>query len=81
MLYGFVQEQLMEAARGQKEQYDAHANKHIFDVEDILWLSIPTAGKLDTQWEGGWTIQAVKSPVNMEISDGQRTEVVHINCL
>ena len=33
------------------------------------------------RWEGNWTVRSVKSPVTVEISDGDRTKVVHINRL
>ena len=42
---------------------------------------IPTAGKLDPRWEGGWTIKSVLSPTTYTISDGGRIKTVHINCL
>ena len=46
-----------------------------------MWLSMPTAGKLDPKWEGEWVIQSVQSPVTYTISDGRRTKTVHINRL
>ena len=47
----------------------------------LLWLSIPTAGKLDHKWEGNWVIQSVQSPVTYTICDGRRTITVHFNRL
>ena len=44
-----------------------------------MWLSIPTAGKLQSRWEGMWIVKAIKSEVNLEISDGVRTKIVHVN--
>jgi len=44
-----------------------------------VWLSIPTAKKLDPQWDGRWTIKAVKSPLNIEIT--QNCKVAHVNRL
>ena len=52
-----------------------------FTTGDPVWLSIPTAGKLEPRWEGGWVVKSVKSPVNVEISDGRRTRIVHTNRL
>ena len=52
-----------------------------FKAGDLVWLSIPMAGKLDPRWEGGWKVKACKSPVNMEVSDGTRNRVVHVNRL
>ena len=77
----FVQEALKDSAKAQKEQYDLHSavEERPLRKGDPVWLSVPTAGKLDPRWEGGWTIQAVKSPVTVQISDGQRTKVVHVN--
>ena len=50
-------------------------------VGECVWLSIPTAKKLDPQWDGGWTITKVKGPLNMEVSDGNISKVVHVNRL
>ena len=44
-------------------------------------LSVPTRGKLDPKWEGGWLVKSVKGLVNVEISDGKRTKFVHVNRL
>ena len=52
-----------------------------FKVGDNVWLSIPTAGKLNPKWEGGRKVVKVISPINMQIHDGKRTRVVHINRL
>ena len=38
-----------------------------------------TAGELDPKWEGNWKVHAMKGPVNVEITDGHRKKVVHIN--
>lgn len=78
----FVQETIGDAAKAQKEQYDLRSTEErILHKGDPVWLSIPTAGKLDPRWEGGWTIQEVMSSVNMKIHDGQRSKVVHVNRL
>ena len=79
----FVQDALKDSAKAQKEQYDLHsaAEERPLLKDDPVWLFVPTAGKLDPRWEGGWIIQAVKSPVTVQISDGQRTKVVHVNCV
>ena len=74
-MHDFMQRQMTTAARRQKQQYDIHAQERNFCTGDTVWLSIPTAGKLDPRWEGEWIVRAVKSPVNMEISDGQRKKL------
>ena len=74
-MHDFVQKQTTTAAWRQKEQYDVHAQERNFHVGDQVWLSIPTAGKLDPRWEREWIIRAVKSHVNMEISDGRRKKL------
>ena len=76
----FVETSLTEAATAQKQFYDRHTEERAFHPGDLVWLSIPTAGKLDPHWEGGW-IQEIASPVNAKISDGLRTRVVHVNRL
>ena len=48
---------------------------------DHVWLSIPTAKKLDPKWDSRFTITAVKGPLNMQISDGTVSKVVHVNRL
>ena len=41
----------------------------------------PAAKKLDPQWDDRWTITAVKGPLNMEISNGTVSKVIHVNRL
>ena len=74
-LKDFVDSNLAAAASHQKANYDQHTSSPNFSVGDSVWLSVPTAGKLDPRWEGRWRIKAIKSSVNMEISDGTRTKV------
>ena len=80
-LRDLVETNLAEAATHQKTTYDKHSTSRTFKVGDLVWLSVPTAGKLDPRWEGNWKITAVRSPVTMEISDGNRKKVTHINRL
>ena len=77
----FVETNLLEAATAQKQYYDIHTKERVFHQGDLMWLSIPTARKLNPQWEGGWTIQEILSLVNAKTSDGQRIRVVHFNRL
>ena len=59
-----------------------HQHAPLFTVGDPVWLSVPTAGKLDPKWEGEWVIQSVKSPISMEIKHSRNTtKVVHTNRL
>ena len=69
-LHHFVETSLTEAATAQKQFYDRHTEERAFRPGDLVWLSIPTTGKLDPCWEGGWTIQEIVSPINAKISDG-----------
>ena len=63
-----------------KQDMTAHSWSWHFNVgEDKVWLSISTAGKLDSRWEGKWRIKTIKSPINVEITDGSGVRVVHIN--
>ena len=71
----------MEEAKAQKLTYDHQSRTTNFYKGDSVWLSIPTAGKLSPQWEGGWTIQEVKSTVTMKIMNGHHSKVVHVNHL
>ena len=56
-----------------------HLGIRTFKAGDLVWLSIPMAGKLDPHWGGGW--KSCKSPVNMEGSDETRNRVVHVNVM
>ena len=81
-LRDFVETNLAAAARNQKQAYDQHTSAPSFTVGDPVWLSVPTAGKLDPKWEGEWVIQSVKSPISMEIKHSRNTtKVVHTNRL
>ena len=78
-LHDFMESNLATAAHHQKLAYDQHSLPTIYSVGDLVWLSIPTARKLDPRWEGRWKIKLIKSPVNKEIKDGLQTKIVHIN--
>ena len=80
-LHDFVHANLTQAASSQKTYYDHHASAPSFNTGDPVWLAVPTAGKLDPRWEGEWVVKTIKSPVNVEITDGNRTKVVHTNRL
>ena len=71
----------MKAANTQKSYYDKHTKAPSFVVNDKVWLSVPTAGKLQPKWEGGWRVMSVKSTVTIQITDGRRSKVVHSNRL
>ena len=53
--------------------YDYCTVARQFAIGDLVWLSIPTAGKLDPRWE--WKCR-VKSAVTMEITDDELTVVL-----
>lgn len=78
-LRDFVETQLAVAAHSQKNYYDSRTIAPSFSVNDPVWLSIPTAGKLDARWEGEWIIKTVMSPVTIEITNGRSSKVVHTN--
>ena len=44
-----------------------------------MWLSVPTSGKLQPRWEGKWTVVELKTPINLKITNGAKTKVVHTN--
>ena len=70
-----------KAAESQRVECNKHMAKRDFHQGDLVCLSIPTAGKLYACWEGKWTVTSPKSPVTVEIIDGARTRVVHVNRL
>ena len=80
-LQDLVETNLAAAADHQKLAYDQQTTPRTFSEGKPVWLSVPTAGRLDPRWEGQWMIKSIKSPVNIEITDGQRTKVVHVNRL
>ena len=80
-LYDFVETHLAQAAQKQKSTYDHHAVQRSFTVGEQVWLSSPTAGKLDPKWEGKWRIQSIQGPTTYTITDGDMTRTVHINRL
>lgn len=80
-LQDFVESNLVMAGDKQKTYYDKRSQFSSFTVSDKVWLSVPTANKLEPKWEGKWTVTSVKGPVIVEISDGKRTKVVHTNRL
>ena len=80
-LQDLVESNLLLSATNQKMFYDRKARPQTFNIDDTVWLSIPTSGKLDPRWEGKWKITSLKSPTTVEISDGNRHKIVHINRL
>lgn len=80
-LKDMVESNLVSSAADQKKFYDRKSCVRSFQVGDNVWLSLPRAGKLDPKWEGNWKVVSVKNPVNVEISDGTRIKIVHINRL
>ena len=72
-------------AQRQKEFSDSTTKSRTFSVGGAVWLHVhvPTAGKLDARWEGGWTVKKVLSPVNVAVehTTTARTRVVHVNRL
>ena len=80
-LQDFVHTNISRAACSQKFHYDQRTKQPTFAAGNPVWLSVPTAGKLDARWEGEWVIKSMKSPITAEICDGRRTRVVHTNRL
>ena len=68
---------MVDAVRYLKQECDKRMGVRTFKAGDLVWLSIPTAGKLDPHWEGGWKVNLCKSPLTVEVFDGNRTRVVH----
>jgi len=65
----------------QKTHNDKWSATPSFAVHDKVWISVPTAGKLQPRWEGDWKITAIKSPVTIQIHNGRNSKVVHSNRL
>ncbi|KAL5503413.1 hypothetical protein EMCRGX_G010361, partial [Ephydatia muelleri] len=80
-LRDFVDANMVQAGAAQKTSFDSHAKLRFFKEGDTVWLSVPKSSKLGSKWEGKWIIKSVKNDINMEITDGTRTRIVHINRL
>ena len=80
-LHDFVEINLAAVAHNQKRAYGQQRVTPSFTAGEPVWLSVPTAGKLDPKWEGEWVIKSVKSPINMEIDSGRILKVVRTNRL
>ncbi|KAL5486467.1 hypothetical protein EMCRGX_G018950 [Ephydatia muelleri] len=72
-LTNLVEVYMAEAAEERRQQYNKHSEERFFEVDDPVWLFIPTAEKLDPRWEGNWVVTGCKSPVNVHISGGARS--------
>ena len=46
-LSDLVEVHMAEAAEEQRQKYNKHSEERSFKVDDPVWQSIPTAGKLD----------------------------------
>ena len=60
-LRDFVESNLAAAAHSQKHNCDHCTLAPSFRAGDPVWLSVPTAGKLDPRWDGEWIIKSVKA--------------------
>ena len=69
------------AAHRQQQDYNKSTRFQQFAPGDLVWLSVPTASKLAPHWEGEWKIAEVKNDVNVKISKGMQSKVVHVNRL
>jgi len=80
-LQDLVQSNLAAAAQNQKLLYDKHSKMRAFQSGYLVWLSFPTRDKLHPRWEGKWTVVEVKTPINLQITYGKSSKVVHTNCV
>ena len=80
-LQDIVEMYITKAAHHQKTQYDHHVHERSFKVGDSVWLSIPTAGKLEPRWQGGWEIKSIRGQNSYENGDGTVSRTVFINQL
>jgi hypothetical protein len=81
-LYEIVDANLVQAGVEQKKVYDKGAQEpRQFKEGDAVWLSNPTASKLQVRWEGGWRVkQVVPRTLTIKLQhDSGRLKTVHIN--
>ena len=58
-LQDFVISKMTEAANRQQQGYNKFTTQQQFKAGDLVWLSIPNAGKLMPRWEGNWKVKQV----------------------
>lgn len=68
----------MKVADWQKSNYDKQSLVPSFTMNDKVWLSVPTAGKLQPSCDGGWKVTSVKSSVTFGISNGRKSKMVTV---
>jgi len=61
-LYDSVKLNNVQTSSQQKTILIVAPNQEHLLISDLLWLSIPAAGKLDPKWEGGWVIPSFTEP-------------------
>ena len=71
----FVQANLARSSK----QYDRHTILCSLRVGDPIWLSIPTAWKLQPHWDGKWTVGKLKGPCNLELTNGNQSKPIYVN--
>ena len=69
------------AAHRQQQGYNRFTKLQQFSPGDLVWLSIPNASKLAPHWKGEWKVTEVKNSVNVKITNGKQSKVVHVNQL
>jgi len=69
LLQDLVHTSLTANAQQQKMYYDKHTCVCSFSPGDLIWLSVPTCGKLQPKWQGKLKIIELKNPVNAKITD------------
>jgi len=80
-LQDFVHTNITQVAASQKSSYDQHTNLPFFKQGQSVWFSVPTTGKVGSQMGEEWAVKSMKSSVSIEIRDGKRTKIVHVNRL
>ena len=81
LLQDFVHTNISASAQQHKLHYDKHSHVCSFVAGAPVWLSILTRGKLQPKWQGKWEVLEIKSPIDIKITNGQVTKIVHVNRL
>jgi len=68
-LYSLVEVNNIQASRQQKEHFDCVTQSRTFTLGNRMWVSGPTAGKLDPKWEGGWVRQQKNKNSTYQLSE------------
>ena len=76
-LQDFVHANITQAATSQSSSYESA----VFQARAVCLAFCTNCRQVRSQMGGEWAVKSVKSSVSIEIRDGKRTKIVHVNRL